>query len=108
VRVRGNLRETVKQEYDRQITCSRCGAKIDECRSHDVFEVTIEATKGSRYPEGSYTTDMAVDCCRACWPVAVAALEAAGFVFAAYDGQWYDGAGWPGETRLDRDEWGLT
>lgn len=105
-RVRSNERTEQRQRYDRVVKCDRCGAKTDErYTGANVFEVEIEATKGSRWPEGSFTQEQAVDCCEDCWLIVVEALEAAGFTFHVYDGQWFDGDDkWPGE--LPANQWG--
>lgn len=108
MRTRANVRTEPKEIFDRQVTCDRCGTVIDS-RGYNVFDITIEAEHGTSYPEGSYTSEMVVDCCPACWPAAVQALEAAGFTFHQYDGQYFEASkGWPSEEPLDRSRWGLS
>lgn len=107
MRVQSNPREVTKAVFGHELRCDRCGDVIEEPR-WQVFEVTIQAERGSRYPEGSTTVELATDCCKKCWPVAVQALEAAGFTFRVYDGQWFESEDqWPCEESFKRSDWGL-
>jgi hypothetical protein len=96
-----NFKQQVPAHSEEQVRsagtkCDRCGEWIKKKGLYDASEITIEAKIGDCWPDDDCRRLYEMDCCQNCWPVALAALTAAGFAvregFVDDDmSEWLDG-----------------